>query len=297
ITNRTIILTGELNQDAVVDSFVVTLGASQAVATITTVDQEVTPIIIADALVTALNNELTDQTTTDNADGTFTISADVAGEAFTVEVETTIVNPIKARVSITQAKPLTEYIVTINGIQTIYTSPIDVLSNSQIANEIVDLINDNSNLNVSATDNLDGSFEIESLTSSPFVLLVSDSIMTKDWGLIVDPLSPSDSVVDDLNAIVVENNDWYALAETTRTQATVEAIAAWVEARTKIFGTASSDLKIINDALGVDLTSVAAKFNIAGYVRSFVMYHQNASIDFPECAWFGRVLPLLPGSE
>ena len=57
------------------------------------------------------------------------------------------------------------------------------------------------------------------------------------------------------------------------------------------------DPNIINLAAGVDLSSIAAKCNQSGYVRTFVLYHQDAASDFPECAWFGGVLPLDPGSE
>lgn len=296
-TNRTLILTGEPNQNAIVDSFVVTLGASQPVATITDTVQAVSKETIANALVEELNANLTDQTATDNNDGTFTLDADVAGTAFTLDVSTNIINPNVARITITQVKPLTEYILTVNATNISYTSPIDVQTNEEIAAAFVELINSDSSLSMTATDNLDGSFEIQKNNSSNMILSVSDGIMVKEWGLIIEPLVASDTVTDDLDAIVAINNDWYALAETTRTQATVEAIAAWTESRIKIFGTASSDSNIINQAVGVDFTSIAYEFNNLGYVRSFVLYHQDADNDFPECAWFGRVLPLIPGSE
>jgi nicotinamide riboside kinase len=295
--NRTLILTGDPNQDAVVDSFVVTGGASQPTATITDALQAVSVLTIADAMVTAINSAALGVTATDNADGTYTLAADVAGTPYTLSVSTTIVNPDSASVTITQVKPLTDYVVTINGTAYSYTSLVDQQTNEEVAAELVSLINDDSAAAVEAVDNSDGSFEVNAkVAGTPFTILVSDSIMTKAFGLIIDPYAPSDAVTDDLNAIVAVDDDWYALAETTRTSATVQSIAAWVEARIKIFGTASNDANIIDQAYGVDTTSVAAIFNTAGYVRTFVMYHQDAENDFPECAWFGRVLPTEPGS-
>ena len=56
-------------------------------------------------------------------------------------------------------------------------------------------------------------------------------------------------------------------------------------------------MNIINQALGTDTTSIAAILNNAGYARSFVLFNEDAASDYPECAWFGAVLPLQPGSE
>jgi hypothetical protein len=151
---------------------------------------------------------------------------------------------------------------------------------------------------VSASDNLDGSFEITAnVPGTGFVLSVSDGILSKQFGLIINPYIPSDTVVNDLNAIQLIDDSWYAFALTDRTAATVFSAAGWAEGQVKLFGTASSDPNIINLAAGVDLSSIAAKCNQSGYVRTFVLYHQDAENDFPECAWFGGVLPLDPGSE
>lgn len=290
----------EPNQPGIINSFVVTLGASQATASIVNTIQPTTIFTIADALVTAINAAALGVTATDNLDGSFAITADVSGTPYTVAVSTTITNPDQARVTITQAIPSQAYTVRINGTQFIYQAPLDVADNDQIAAELVALINDSSSpVPVSATDNLNGSFEIiADVTGTGFLLQVDPvEAMTIQKGLIIGPYIPSSSVVTDLTAIQGVNDDWYALACTDRTSATVQAIAAWIESQVKIFGTASSDLNIINQAAGVDTTSVAAIFNNAGYVRSFVIYHQDATDDYPECAWFGNCLPLVPGSE
>jgi len=120
--------------------------------------------------------------------------------------------------------------------------------------------------------------------------------LVKKVGLVISPQTATSTMVDDLNAISAINDEWYAIAYTKRTVVDVQAIAAWVEARTKIFGTTSSDTDIINLDMSSDTSSIAYLLRNSGYARSFVMYHEDANSDFPECAWFGRVLPTDPGS-
>lgn len=292
--NRTLIVHSDPNENGIVNSFVVTGGATQANATITNNNQPVTTLTIADTMVTEINSAALGVTATDNHDGTYTISADVAGTPYTIGVSTNIINPVTARVTVTQAQPNTTYTVTINGIETSYTTGVEVSDNEAIATALVNAIDNNSLVvGVDVTDNLDGSFELD---GTAFSLAVSEVILAKNFGLIIQPLTATDPVTDDLIAIQNVDNDWYALACTDRTKAVVQAIAAWVETQVKIFGTASDEADIINVSAGTDLTSIAALLNSAGYVRSFVMYHDDADSDFPECAWFGKVLPTTPGS-
>jgi hypothetical protein len=301
--NNVLNLHANPNQAAVIDFFTVTLGASQATASIVNVNQPTDKNTIADALANAINAFSPDlgvtATTPATPDGTLTITADVSGVPYTLAVSTSITNPVQARVLITQAIPNQAYTVLINGTSFIYQAPNNVADNEQIAAGLVDLINAiTSPVPVSATDNLDGSFEIIGDSNVAFLIQVLPAeAMVIQKGLIIQPYVPSGSVVTDLTAIQVVNDDWYALALTDRTVATVQAVAAWIETQIKIFGTTSADLNIINQAAGVDTTSIAALFNNAGYVRTFVMYHEEAADDYPECAWFGNVLPFQPGSE
>ena len=302
-TNSNIMtLQGNPNQAAIIDFFTVTLGASQATASIVNSAQPTDKNNIADALASAINAAIlgVTATTPTTPDGTLTITADVAGVPYTLEVSSTITNPDQARVSITQVIPAQAYTVIINGTSFIYQAGEDVADNVQIAAGLVALINAvTSPVPVSATDNFDGTFEvIANVPGAGFLIQVIPlEAMTVQKGLIIQPYVPSASVVTDLTAIQDVNDEWYALACTDRTKATVLAIAAWIETQIKIFGTASDESNIINQQAGVDTTSIAAQLNNAGYVRTFCMYHQEATTDFPECAWFGTCLPLAPGSE
>jgi hypothetical protein len=235
-------------------------------------------------------------TATDNGNGSFTLNPTVSNTPYTLSVSTNIATPTQARVVITQVLPGRNYFLSINRVDYIYNAPVNVQTNEQVAQGLVALVNaSTSTSGVTATDNGNGSFELSSAVG--MVIDVSFKSMVVQKGLIQEPLTPFQSAASDLAAIQAVDDGWYAIACTDRTSATVQAIAAWTEAQTKIFGTASPDTNIINENYVTDTTSIAALLNRSGYVRSFVIYHQDAANDFPECAWFGNCLPLVPGSE
>ena len=296
--DRTLFIESEPNKDGIVDSFVVTGGASQATATITNNTQEVSKATIADSLVDLINGEGQVDVTADQpviTEGIFNITADVSGTPFTLTTSTNITSTNEAKVRITQPLANRVYTVRINSAEINFTSSSDVQDASTIVTGLINAIND-STADVSATENPnnDETFFVTA-NNGNFIITVSEQIMSVAVGLNLEPLVASGSVTDDLDAIELANNDWYALAYTGRTPSTVESIANWVETRIKIFGTASSDSDIIDLQAGEN-SSIAAILNSSGLVRTFVMYHQDADFDFPEAAWFGRVLPTDPGS-
>lgn len=301
VNSRTLSVEGPTNTTVAVTLFAVSGGAQQATATITNPLQAVTAASIAEDITNDINNTVGYPVTADDSagDGTFVLSSTTPGVPFTLTVGSTIINPNQAKVNVTQVEPNQLYRVTLNGVDFDYTTLPTVQTALQIATVLTDLINAApQTVPVTATNNGDGSIDISSdILTDTFSISVSPEILNVQKGLIVLPLTAVNPVADDLTAINDENNSWYALISTSRDVPTVKAIAAWVEARIKLFGTASSDPNIINVPAGTDTTSIAAFLNQAGYVRSFVMYHQDAALDFPEAAWFGRVLPLEPGSE
>lgn len=298
------------NLPGIVDSLVVTGGATNPTASIVNFTQPTSNLTIADSLVTEINNIISGVTATDNFDGSFSLSADVSGVPYTVFVSTTIINPNTARVKITQAIPNQAYSIIVNGTTFTYQAPVDVSDDLQIVANLVGIINalvppiTGSKLQpVTANDNFDGSFEIvaDDLANGFNIQVTPLEAMAIEKGLIIGPYLPSQSVVQDIKDIQAVNDNWYALVLLDRDVATVKAVAAYIETLVKIFGTASDDPIIISQPLGSgagnDSTSIAAVFHNLGYVRTFVLYHQDASDDFPEAAWFGNVLPLVPGSE
>lgn len=300
---RTLRVEGPPETTALVSSFVVTGSGSQPQATIVNTPQALSAEDVVEEIVATLMAEPLQSTlpvtAVDNSDGTFTLVNKTPGIPYTLRVNTSITSPNSAIVNITQVEPNQYYFVTINGIEFGFTTPVNVQSADEIATALVAEINATPRqVPVTANTPTNGSFIINADDPSfGFSLQVSPEIIDIQDGLVIQPLVPVNPVATDLDLINNANNTWYALISTSRDVPTVKAIAAWVETRIKLFGTASSDPVIINTQAGSDTTSIAAFLNQNGYVRTFVMYHQDAQFDFPEAAWFGAVLPLEPGSE
>lgn len=400
VDGLTILCTAALGNSAVLSSFVVASGTTPPTATIVVGNQEVTDILIADAMTDAINNEIVGITADDSAgDGTFTVTANVPGVPFTLDAFTNIVNPNQALVTVTQVEPLQDYTITINKRAFEYTAPRDVSTAEQIAGALIDLISADPTFPVAADFDTDAqqttitlnadlvtgnsvaitlngvilsatSFNMNHLQTmkdicaklqdqpgiesaqlfgatnrsiqlfgqpsqnaivsvftvtggasqatatltdedqptgtiilssndetKTFTLSVTPNILSVQKGLQIEQLVASDPVEDDLDAVADSSNDWYGVALTSRAFQDIISTADWVEARPKLFGTCSSQLAIIDESANDDQSSIAYELSSGNYTRTFLLYHQDADDDYPECAWFGRCLPLEPGSE
>ena len=94
-----------------------------------------------------------------------------------------------------------------------------------------------------------------------------------------------------LNAIQLVDDDWYGLVVETVTEADILAIAAWVQARVKLFGALSRDAAVIAATAGNVLEDLVN----GAFFRSPLLY-SNDTNSHAFAAWFGRQLPQPPGS-
>ena len=282
----------------------ITGGASQPIST--TANQ----VSVIPQMITAMAGDPT-VTASQTTSTIYTLVSQVAGTPWTLDVSTNIINPVNCQIQITQAVPGLTYQVTVNGTQYQYPAqgspalPENVTA-EQISAGLVSVINSDPNAVVAATDNGNGTFELASNESPQvaFSVFVTQNVMFAAIGLIIQPYNTSTAIATDLTALNNYNSNWYGLALTDRTQATVLAAAGWAESNSKLFGTASSDPNIINQAPGIDTTSIAYQLALAGYVRTWLLYCQDAgtnqlpssALDYPECAWFGTMLWQQPGS-
>jgi hypothetical protein len=101
---------------------------------------------------------------------------------------------------------------------------------------------------------------------------------------------------DALNAILLENPDFYGVMITSRTQADQELVVAWTETNKRLAGFGTDDV----DTLAVTITDLAGVIQAAARERSYVFYHPDAdgttSDPWPEAAWFGDRFPIDPGA-
>lgn len=94
-------------------------------------------------------------------------------------------------------------------------------------------------------------------------------------------------------AVSDADDDWYAVVATAKTEWAILAIAAYIEAQRRIVFFSSEDAELLDIAEDEDLGSLLKTSN---YFRSALMY-SGVQENYPEAGWFGRVLPLSPGSE
>lgn len=181
----------------------------------------------------------------------------------------------------------TTYTCTINGTVFSVNSGVGATAAS-IAGLLETAINAGSEP-VTATDNLDGTYDLDADVASTAYSVKVDVNQSAAF-------TTSTTADADLASISGEDDDWYGLVYTERTQSDVEAIAGYIETVRKIFGTASADADIAGTTDAADTTTVAAVLKAAAYARTFVMYLSNAATQYPEAALLGVLLPLDPGS-
>lgn len=99
-----------------------------------------------------------------------------------------------------------------------------------------------------------------------------------------------------LSAIALESNDWFGFVITDRTVAVQTLAASYAASNKKIFACASSDANIVDQAQGVDVTSIAYVLQNTGNNNATAFYKSDAATKFTDAAYLGRLLALDPGT-
>ncbi len=111
--------------------------------------------------------------------------------------------------------------------------------------------------------------------------------------IVQDHVDPG--VAPDLDAIRLDNDNWYALINPWNSSAMLLSTAAWVEANKKLYLAGSQETQII-DTSNSTATDVAMQVMTNAYKRTAVVYSPS-NADFLDAAEMGRMLPEDPGSE
>lgn len=108
-------------------------------------------------------------------------------------------------------------------------------------------------------------------------------------------VNPADDeeYIEALTAASNYDDDWYCLTIQSRNPSRVLEVAEWIEARNKIFVTASANVDILDPAEDGDIASQLLSMS---YSRTAVIYSASALTRWPDTAWAGPLLPNDPGS-
>jgi len=153
---------------------------------------------------------------------------------------------------------------------------------------------------VTATDNLDGTYELDADVAGTAYTVSVDTDQT-----VTKPYTPTDTIVDDMIAIDAENDTWYMITEMLHNSAEELELAAWVETKNKLFGLTSDDNNIVDQDVATDTTSIAALLKSAEYDRTYVAYWNADYLkttdigtnEYLDAAWNGVQLPKDPGAS
>lgn len=115
---------------------------------------------------------------------------------------------------------------------------------------------------------------------------------TQPTALIVTT-TPNHGLAEDIADCQEDDDDWYGLIITSRTEEDVLEAAKYIETQRKIFVTCSDDSLILN---GTSTTDIAYILSAAGYERTAVIYNADED-DYADAAWMGRCLVYDPGNE
>lgn len=190
-------------------------------------------------------------------------------------------------VTVAKVANSTAYTIKLNGTEFTFTSDASATA-IEIAAGIVAAINAGS-VPVTAAAVGDGTYTLTADVAGVAYSVKIDSRQTIAF-------TTSQTIAEDIDAIVVEDNDWYAIVTTSRVQVDAENIAAKIETMQKIFVVGTGDANVVTVAASSDTTSLPAMLKAAGAARTLVIFSGSASTQYPECALLGKILPLNPGS-
>lgn len=137
---------------------------------------------------------------------------------------------------------------------------------------------------VTVTTNGDGTLTVAS--SIGYALELSSNMAQAN-------MPSTESWTTTMGQIVAVEDSWYAATIESHVEADVLAVAAYIEASKKIFGTSSQATNIKTTGT----TDTFSKLKALGYQRTFGLYSATADTEFPECAWIGYQLQEQPGSN
>jgi hypothetical protein len=139
---------------------------------------------------------------------------------------------------------------------------------------------------ITATDNIT---EVSVAVDTPGDLFGYSQINRE---LQIENVTADPGVAADIVASELADPDWYALFLDSNGSAEIQAAAADIEARIKIFGGQSPDSDVSADVA----SNLFELLQTAAYARTFGLYSGEVAASYAATAWGGVALPRDPGS-
>lgn len=174
------------------------------------------------------------------------------------------------------------YSVTLNG-TTYSTTGDSTPTAAEIAGLLEDAITAAGITDLTATDNADGTFDLDMANGSMLAIEVSN--------VELDDQTTDANFAADIAAIVDVDADWYALYNTCQSSASITAAALWAETQKKIHGFTTGD----SDVPASGSSDIVSTLQALNYTRTYAVYTNQPS-QFQAAAWGGKQLPTDPGS-
>ena len=183
------------------------------------------------------------------------------------------------------------YSITVNDTASVETvATFTTVTGSETAVTIVaDLVSDlGSPTGVTVTDNLDGTFELAKSGTDPYAV-TAVARLTYDS-------TTTETASDMLTEISNVDDDYYFVACNDHTDAFVMALAAAIEAVTKIYFVSLQEATNLG-AYSEVATDTLSKLRQNQYQRTTGWYHDTADTTFPEMQYISVIAPDDPGKK
>lgn len=175
----------------------------------------------------------------------------------------------------------------------VYTESGASPTQESVLTAIKDLIDADTEVATHVTTTVNGTGTSATLTISP--ITSSDFFILSDVENLNESYTATETAAEVYQAIVLENDSFYAVTADDKTEAFVLGLAASVNADDKQYWVSTKEQASLG-VLASPAVDLLGKLRENNYARVVGIYHQDAEDTFPELAELGHNLPFLAGS-
>lgn len=130
------------------------------------------------------------------------------------------------------------------------------------------------------------------LTLTP--VAATDNYAVSELTNVTAAYTSSETAADCMDAIREVDDDFYFVTAEDHTETFVMAMAAYIQATSKLYFVSTQEQDSITTAYSIASTDILAKLVQGSYTRTATMWNQEADTKFPECNYVGVNAPYSP---